>query len=766
MEMLRKFLLVGVMVLVNPGTIQQISMGTIFCATYLIVQLKAAPYHHRTNGFLADASSFSLLMFYFCCTVYKFDALTSSSLQDFMSGEQQRNYITPGATFSVVLVLSVLGSLLFAAMLVAIQAAAEVRRMLKRPTRADMIIPTCQWYMKPGQDYSCFLSHYKAEAGAEARYIKDSLDKMLNCPAYLDSSSLADLRELFRTGMRRSEVLVLLLSDNLFTRPWCLLEIREAMRLRKPIILLELKGPGQSFNFDAAFELMSDLESNLPRLNPSAIGELHDHLNGEPLSELQRTVRKALNMGRAAGVSRLNINGTANQLEADLLDLVDSLALATGRTVKWKGGRLFVDKPLLAKQRKQRVSDYAKKARFSGRSASDVPGTYIIHEPAAEAHAVRLQEGMADTYVQSCNIEIPNSREEMEKCLSRVAQSTCVVLLQTRSVLQQPWALLAVFHATLANVPVVCVVVTESGYDFRDAKLHLEHLREHLDAPVLEQISGELSRWEPPKDAEELQSTLARLIPQIISVSYHADGSRNELIATIRDVEDKQSLLQVGWRPAAFTRQAPLVPVRTAAAATSAAITLQSHARRKQLVSPATERPTLRTTQQSKPVAAAPAATSAAITLQSHARRKKVAPATERPTLPTTQPPKSALAPAAVAPPAVAPPAVAPPAVAHPAVAPPAVAAPAVAAAPMAVNVPMAQAQVVADSDASRMRAEDERGDYAQGTLSLALPAAASLPKPSAALSNHLNTAPSSPDQSRDREEDDPAIAELSSLAA
>ena len=29
----------------------------------------------------------------------------------------------------------------------------------------------------------------KVEAGAEARYLKDSLDKMLGCPAYLDSSS-------------------------------------------------------------------------------------------------------------------------------------------------------------------------------------------------------------------------------------------------------------------------------------------------------------------------------------------------------------------------------------------------------------------------------------------------------------------------------------------------------------------------------------------------------------------------------------------------
>ena len=57
-------------------------------------------------------------------------------------------------------------------------------------------LPACQWQLAQGQSYSCFLSHYKVEAGADARYLKDALDKMLGCPAYLDSSTLADLREL------------------------------------------------------------------------------------------------------------------------------------------------------------------------------------------------------------------------------------------------------------------------------------------------------------------------------------------------------------------------------------------------------------------------------------------------------------------------------------------------------------------------------------------------------------------------------------------
>ena len=62
MEMLRKFILVGLFVTIEPGTILQISSGTIFCATYLMVQLVADPYEHRSDTHLAVSSSFSLLI--------------------------------------------------------------------------------------------------------------------------------------------------------------------------------------------------------------------------------------------------------------------------------------------------------------------------------------------------------------------------------------------------------------------------------------------------------------------------------------------------------------------------------------------------------------------------------------------------------------------------------------------------------------------------------------------------------------------------------
>ena len=43
MEMMRKFLLVGLFVIVAAGTIIQISLGTLFSAAFLLVQVQAAP---------------------------------------------------------------------------------------------------------------------------------------------------------------------------------------------------------------------------------------------------------------------------------------------------------------------------------------------------------------------------------------------------------------------------------------------------------------------------------------------------------------------------------------------------------------------------------------------------------------------------------------------------------------------------------------------------------------------------------------------------
>ena len=92
----------------------------------------------------------------------------------------------------------------------------------------DTQTPTFVWHRDT--TYACFLSHYKQEAASDCRYLHDILCKMLRSPIYYDSSTLSDLRTLFTDGVHQSDVIVLLATKGVLTRPWCLLEIFEAAR--------------------------------------------------------------------------------------------------------------------------------------------------------------------------------------------------------------------------------------------------------------------------------------------------------------------------------------------------------------------------------------------------------------------------------------------------------------------------------------------------------------------------------------------------------
>ena len=45
-----------------------------------------------------------------------------------------------------------------------------------------------------------FLSHFKEEAGSDARYLSDLIRRKTGCAAFLDSNDLVDLRTLFNEG--------------------------------------------------------------------------------------------------------------------------------------------------------------------------------------------------------------------------------------------------------------------------------------------------------------------------------------------------------------------------------------------------------------------------------------------------------------------------------------------------------------------------------------------------------------------------------------
>lgn len=499
--------------------------------------MQCMPFATVADDFVANACSFALLAYFMCCVIFKMGVLAETeNVATVLSAEQQHDFAINSVLLTYILMACCFAAIALTLATIMVEIAMEERR---KHSEAAKHLPTTEWHLAAGQSYVCFLSHYKVEAGGDARYLKDALDAMLGKPAYLDSSTLADLRELFTSGVHASEVLVLLLSPGILTRPWCLLEIREAMSMGKAIVLVQLTGPGKHFSFEETFEMLSDIEHNMPALNPWCIGELRAHIGDEPLSELQQTVRQALELGLTARQLEFNSNGTVNQIEAALVDLCETLGRATKRELKWTGGRLHESKHWSV------VGRLTSRQRFNTSELNHRrQHVCVLYDSAHKSHALRLQKGMQDTLGLQSDVAMPTATDDLLERLANIVNAKFVLLVQTRGVLSQTFALLATYVADLHGVPVCCVTVRGGGYDFDGARDHLEHLDERLNAEAIAQLGHTLSRLQPPQQLSTLQTKLASLIPHMISVVYNPNGSVHELAATVTDVGDKYLLLQ------------------------------------------------------------------------------------------------------------------------------------------------------------------------------------------------------------------------------
>ena len=181
-----------------------------------------------------------------------------------------------------------------------------------------------------------------------------------------------------------------------------------------------------------------------------------------------------------------------------------------------------------------------KKKSTSKRRGSASSGTecFILCEPEAAEHAERLKEGLEASLGQRCATKVPGTAQATISSLEMVAHCRSVVLLQTSRALSQPWALLAMYRASISGVPTVCIHVHDGGYDFNGAKAHLEQLEDHLESEareLMEKVLGSQA-FEPPSDLSSLQERLAEVVPSIISVTFDPHGTANQLAATVGDV--------------------------------------------------------------------------------------------------------------------------------------------------------------------------------------------------------------------------------------
>ncbi|KAL3930332.1 MAG: hypothetical protein SGPRY_001582 [Prymnesium sp.] len=129
-EMLRRFVLVGLMVLYQD-TMMQLILATLLSAMFLLLQVQASPYRKGEDDFLASVSSFCLLVIFLCATAFKYLMLTNlDDIQDKMSIEQRQVYVLSGDGLLVILIATSIVTLVCSVGIFIVQLAAARIKLL------------------------------------------------------------------------------------------------------------------------------------------------------------------------------------------------------------------------------------------------------------------------------------------------------------------------------------------------------------------------------------------------------------------------------------------------------------------------------------------------------------------------------------------------------------------------------------------------------------------------------------------------------------
>ena len=252
-EMLKRFLLVGVFVVIAPGTAMQVSVGAIVGAVFLLFQMQAKPYRKMTDDYLASASSFALTMLFLCSIMYKYAALTASpDVRSMLSPQQERIYLVDSLLLSAILA-SVVGSVLFAGVLVVVQIIMEARnrrhlRLLKY-AKSDKEVQ-CRKLDDP-QAYHLFLSHAWPAAQDRMRIVKARFRESLpSCRVFLDVDNLKSGSG--TAEVDKSECILVFCTKQYFEKKNSMKELYRAVVNRRPILAMLEPDESQDGGLDEA----------------------------------------------------------------------------------------------------------------------------------------------------------------------------------------------------------------------------------------------------------------------------------------------------------------------------------------------------------------------------------------------------------------------------------------------------------------------------------------------------------------------------------
>jgi len=172
-----------------------------------------------------------------------------------------------------------------------------------------------------------FLSHMKDEVGSHARILHDKGEEYLrkiegpfkNSKLFLDSENLTDLKKLL-DEVKKTNVMIVMLSRSYLTRPWCLAELYTAIVNNIPIVSVNVIGARYDFVKGKKFlEIMT--EETLEKENSGASKVLKD-VGIQNIEEMAKVISKKLPYIIA---QEFNANANSTILDAHIKVIMDMI---------------------------------------------------------------------------------------------------------------------------------------------------------------------------------------------------------------------------------------------------------------------------------------------------------------------------------------------------------------------------------------------------------------------------------------------------------
>jgi len=379
------------------------------------------------------------------------------------------------------------------------------------------------------------------EAASDARYMHDVLRKMLRSPVFLDSSTLTNLSNLIAEGVHKSDCVLLLATKGVFTRPWCLIELLEAVRKAVPVVIVQIANGG--FDSEEARRYAMTLETEMKEINLSGLERLKEHL-GSDLTELKAAIVKILDANQGS-VLTFDSHAGDNATLAAIKDMVERMAHMADRHVQWEGeARRESWRPLRRPSSRSTelsrggsASDLMVQELTLRNNINDVNNDGVAADATGRAvfvccsrcdaikHARVLRSELEARLGCSCAIGGGNDSATL------VDSSQALVVLLTKKLPTDANALLEIWKALECGLPVVSVAVIGGGFDFEEAANTFANLASSKAAVVL-QAKLPAGATNLTAIGKMLQASLGA----IIAIAWSPQNGRNHMDAVVDDI--------------------------------------------------------------------------------------------------------------------------------------------------------------------------------------------------------------------------------------